>query len=388
MRICICTNIRPHQGGMVSYLDSIADGFRKLGHEVEIVTLFGVSEYCPIKNKLVKVSGLLLSKSELITLLTYLASKIILFCILFYNYWRRKYNLIYAPDCSAVNISHWLQKIYKVPIVHSAHSSLVKDLITQQKISQNSWVYKYFLNQEKKACQAANLIIANSLYTKKYIQSISNGRHSPIEISRNLINEDIFYPAKERADNQKFILLFVGRLVKRKGPHYPLLALVELLKQDKDYCLIYVGEGEEKQKLIEIIKKNNLKDNVKILGNLPYKKIGKLYRLADLVLVPSVVYQGLAEPLGIIALEAMASGVPVIASKIGGLKEIIKDKFNGLLVPEKDVAALVRAIKLLKHDLSLKNKLIKNGLEQINQEYTRSKVAQKQINIFLKYISN
>ncbi len=118
------------------------------------------------------------------------------------------------------------------------------------------------------------------------------------------------------------------------------------------------------------------------MGSIPNNKVNEIYSIADIAVIPSITYKGLEEPLGITALEGMASGISIIASKIGGLKEIIKEEYNGLLVPEKDSKAIVKALKKLKEDSFLRQKLITNALKNIEETYTPIKVAEKIISFF------
>ena len=161
------------------------------------------------------------------------------------------------------------------------------------------------------------------------------------------------------------------------------MALVELLKKGKDFILIYAGEGKEKEILYNLISKYHLEDNVKILGYVSHNKIYEIYNMADVVVVPSVTHKGHEEGLGITALEAMSTGIPVVASEIGGLKEIIKDGYNGILVPEKDYIAIAKAIFTLKEFPELRNKLVENGLDEIMRYYSSVKVAERLLKIFL-----
>lgn len=391
MKIGICVNGRAHEGGVTSYINILADGFRELGHEVDVITIFGVSKYREVKNEFVGKTDKFLEGSNICTLMAYRISQAILFLNLYKNYLKKKYDVIYAMDVSVANIAKIIKHFHKVPVFLSVHSSIVKDLINQGKITENSYASDFILKQERKAYGSVDKIIANSLYTEKYIKNI-NPNCSEVEIIRNVVNDNIFYPNKEIGVTQreelsihlnKFVILCVARLVKRKGVKYPLMALVELLKKDKDFILIYIGEGEEKETLYNLISEYHLEDNVKILGHVSSNRIGKIYNIADVVVIPSVTHKGLEEPLGITALEAMATGIPVVASEIGGLKEIIKDGYNGILIPEKDYIAIAKAIFTLKKSPELRNKIVENGLNEIKNYYTPIKVAGRLLKIFI-----
>jgi len=390
MKIAVCVNGRAHEGGITSYINTLADGFRELGHEVDVVTIFGASKHREVKEEFVEKTDKFLEGSNIRTLMAYRISQAILFLNLYKNYLKKRYDFIYAMDVSVANVAKVIRRFHKVPVFLNVQSSVVKDLVNQGKIVENSYVFDFFLNQEKKAYEGVDKIIANSLYTEKYIEKIGHSC-SEIGIIRNVVNDKIFYPNREAGIVQrkelsiplnKFVILCVARLVKRKGVEYPLRALMELLKKDKDFVLIYAGDGEEKETLYNLISEYRLGDNVKILGNVYHNEINMLYNMADVAVIPSVTYKGLEEPLGITALEAMASGIPVVASEIGGLREVIKDGYNGVLTPEKDYIAIAKAIITLKESPKLRNKFVGNGLNGMMNSHTPIKVAEKILKIF------
>lgn len=99
--------------------------------------------------------------------------------------------------------------------------------------------------------------------------------------------------------------------------------------------LIYAGMGEAYEELKSLIEQQGLSEKAKLLGAIPHETMTEYYALSDIVLVPSVHSAGVEEATSISALEAMGSGSPLIASAVGGLKEIVSHRQDGLLVEEK-----------------------------------------------------
>jgi len=167
-----------------------------------------------------------------------------------------------------------------------------------------------------------------------------------IDIMFNPVDTDIFTPKSEKNKYRKLfnipedktVILCPRRLVKKNGVIYPVLACVHLREKIKDFVLVYTGDGGERTTIEELIKKYKLENNVLLLGSVEHNnnKMNKLYNAADVVVIPSILSEGMEEATSISALETMASGIPVIASNIGGLKNIIKNKFDGILVSEKN----------------------------------------------------
>jgi len=395
MKICICTNGRPHEGGVTSYIKLMGDSLELMGHQTDVVTLFGISKYRKSRNAFVKKTDALLKGSSWKTFFLYNISKIILCFWLVFYYPIKKWDVIFAQDAATVNASQLARLLFKIPVVLMIHGSMVLALVHQEKIKKGSFIWKFMIKEEKKAYQKAQSIISNSDYSiKKYVLPVNN-KVKNIKVIRSLINENVFYhdPKARKIHRKKFnispdafVILFVGRLTKLKGIIYPVMALKKLSNY-KDIVLVYAGGGPEKSNLLQHIKKYNLNDKVKVLGNFAYKDINKIYNMADVLVVPSITLGGVQEPLGLIVLEAMAVQVPVIASEIGGLKETVKNNYNGFLVPEKDPDKLAQAILKIKNNPTLAKKLGLNGRKEIEKNYTMKIAAQKFIKVFQGVLS-
>ena len=394
LRIAICVNGRPHEGGITSFINSVSDGLRETGHHVDIVTIFGISKYRYVKEKFVSRTDKFLKKNSFTTFILYNLSKIILLLNFVIAYKRNKYDILFAIDMSVVNATKCFTKIINIPVFLNVQSSIVHDLINQGKIEENSFVARYIVSEERRAFGNAKGIVANSEYTANYIKKV-NPNHARLTIIRNIVdNKKICMDLNKRETGRikynipknSWVVLFVGRIVNRKGVRYLTLAFSDFIKTEPNATLVLVGEGEDgDDEIIEvnrIVNEFKLKQRVFFLGSIPNNKVNEIYSIADIAVIPSITYKGLEEPLGITALEGMASGISIIASKIGGLKEIIKEEYNGLLVPEKDSKAIVKALKKLKEDSFLRQKLITNALKNIEETYTPIKVAEKIISFF------
>jgi len=155
------------------------------------------------------------------------------------------------------------------------------------------------------------------------------------------------------------IILFVGRLMPEKGPGILLEAFHHLIKKGIDGILWYIGDGPLRQELEYLSKKLNIEDKVKWWGRVEWGE--NLFRLmgeGDILCVPS-----LSEGFPRVVIEGMANGLPVIVSNVGGIGEVVRDGYNGLLVPPGDVQSLGKAIERLLRDKELRAKIITNGLE-------------------------
>ena len=150
--------------------------------------------------------------------------------------------------------------------------------------------------------------------------------------------------ALRRADD-KFDLLFVGRLVKRKGVDV-LLRAAKILESDQRLRIRIVGGGPEADSLKSLAQSLGLSSSVSFDGVVDAQRIARCFEECAALVLPAIVTEtGDTEGLGVVLIEAMGYGKPVIASAAGGIVDIVADQDTGLLVPPGDAAALAQAIR-------------------------------------------
>jgi glycosyltransferase involved in cell wall biosynthesis len=205
-----------------------------------------------------------------------------------------------------------------------------------------------------------NKVIAISKALKKHLLSYYKVNNKKIKLIYNGINVDEFiYKNRNYNKKERIRVGFVGRLEKVKGPDYLLQALKHL-KNENFICYI-AGEGSLKKYLLEVVEKLNLKNKVKFIGW--QKDVSSFLKKIDIFVLSSR-----NEGLGLAILEAGLSGLPVVASRVGGIKDIIDDKKNGLLFRKGDVNNLTKKINYLIENnkererlgKSLQKKIVKN----------------------------
>jgi phosphatidylinositol alpha-mannosyltransferase len=183
-------------------------------------------------------------------------------------------------------------------------------------------------------------------------------------------------PIEEFCDG-KLNILFVGRLEKRKGLDYLLGAYGRVKRQFPNTRLIVVGPGTKlRRNYAEKISRMKLKDVV-FAGRVSYADLPRYYRAADIFCAPATG----EESFGIILLEAMAAGKPIIASNISGYASVVNDGIEGLLVPPKDEGALAQAIISLFSDATLRQQMGGRGRAKA-EEYRWERVARMVLNYY------
>ena len=155
------------------------------------------------------------------------------------------------------------------------------------------------------------------------------------------------------------ILLFVGQPAKRKGWQYFLQAMPRMLKEFPDVKAVFIGYRQS-QELEDMCEKLGIRDAVRFLGFLPEEEKIQALQSADAFVFPTL-YEG----FGIVFLEAMACGLPIITTHVAGNSEIVEHKKNGLLVMPKDSAAISDAVIELLTNKQLRSRIRKNDLEKV-----------------------
>jgi glycosyltransferase involved in cell wall biosynthesis/SAM-dependent methyltransferase len=184
------------------------------------------------------------------------------------------------------------------------------------------------------------------------------------------INYQLFSSGKPKKSTGSFILLFVGRLVEKKGVH-GLISAYSLLPKtlQKNSELWIIGDGCERIALETLATSLKLNERILFLGKIPNKELPDYYASADIFIAPSITdSSGDTEGQGVILLEALASGVGVISTKTGGISEIIQEGKNGILTTPGDTKELSGAIQKLLNDKILLKKLAIEG-QQMAKAY-------------------
>ena len=174
--------------------------------------------------------------------------------------------------------------------------------------------------------------------------------------------------------------LYVGRLVTKKGLFTLLLAFRDVLKEIPKAKLRIAGKGKLKPVLSSMSKVLGINGNVEFLGYVPDDALNPLFSSADVFVLPS----SFGESFGIVILEAMASGTPVIGTKVGGIEEILEDGKYGVLVHPSDPSELACAMISMMSDRDIQEKIVKRALQKVRKEYDWKVVAKKVMKLYEK----
>ena len=181
---------------------------------------------------------------------------------------------------------------------------------------------------------------------------------------------DLFRPPEQARADGRWTLVCVASLQPQKGHAFLIEACRRLVAEGVDLRCLLVGEGEERAALEAQIEGADLGNRVELLGQQPRHRVVDLMSQADVVVQPSTTLStGKQEGIPVSLMEALAMERPVVASRISGIPELIEDEVSGLLVAQRDVAALVDALARLHGEPGLARRLGHNGRLKVLREF-------------------
>ncbi len=218
----------------------------------------------------------------------------------------------------------------------------------------------------------------------KLLSPTTKLQYIPVGVDENFFTENKYDPQlKSDLKITGLFLLGVGRFAEKKGFQYLIDAMPAVLKEYPDAKLVLVGYGPKEIELKSQTQKLGLEESILFVGGKSRLDLSHFYATADIFIGPSIVAKGgdtEGQPAAFI--ETMASKTAIIASDVGGIKDMIVDGKTGLLVPQKDSVQIANAILSLCKDKELKQRLEENGRQHIMELFCWEAVAQKYSSIY------
>jgi glycosyltransferase involved in cell wall biosynthesis len=232
--------------------------------------------------------------------------------------------------------------------------------------------------QLREKTRFARFVVTCTKRNRQYLAELAPST-TPIHCVYHGINVELFTrTATERQPRPPFRILTVARLVEKKGLPTVLRALRLLLDQGHRirYCLI--GDGEDRRAILKLSERLGVGQVTKWLGTQPHEVVLEEYRKADLfALGCQVARDGDRDGLPNVFLESMAMGVPVVATNVWAIPELVEDGRNGLLVPPEEPQAMAAAMVHLLTDLSLRRQIIVEAHNRIRSEFDNRRLIGK-----------
>ena len=200
-----------------------------------------------------------------------------------------------------------------------------------------------------------------------------------------------FLPAdsRERLKKQLFdhegpLVLFVGRLVEKKGVSYLIEAIPEIVAEAPDALFVLVGGGHLEHTIQERIRRLGIEAHLRMTGFVDHSRLSRYYAAADVFVGPSIVAaSGDTEGFGLTFAEAAASGCAVVATKVGGIGDVVIHEKTGLLVPEKDSPAIREAILYLIRHPEIRSEMGLQGRAYVTEHFDWQVIGKKFMRVYL-----
>jgi len=353
----------PHVGGVESHVMDISKELIKRGHEVTVLTsnFAGLKEEEEIFGvKVVRLKPLTILLRAPITpkIKNYLA--------------KEEVDLVHShsppPWCSYFSAKACKRKA--LPFLVTYHCDVeipsIFGLMVTELFRRSFGAYTMR--------QADKIIVTTRTYAAT---SRAIWRYLP-EVIPNAVDTKIFIPQRnghkirERygIKEEERIVLFVGRIVRHKGIEY----LIESAKLFQGAKLMIVGEGDKLKSMKDRARSLRLEEKVIFTGKVPHSLLPSYYASCDLFVLPSI---SRLEAFGIVALEAMATGKPVVVSDIPGVREVITDGEEGLLCEPMNPKDLAQKIGRLLSDEELRRRMGEKGRRRVEENFSMEKVVDK-----------
>lgn len=318
---------------------------------------------------------------------------------------KMKFDVICSQSYSGYPYNRPLKGSYSIPMVSILHGSVIQGL--------NSWWINFKSEKTISAATAKGLL--HSAYAYLFIQNplIQNSdciicvsdqieneirkyhhvkTQTKTRIVYNGIDCDLFSPDQKARDkirgqynikDEDTLLLSIGSITREKGHHLSIKVLKLLKEKGVQVKLIVAGEGPLLPHLKKMVNSSSLNDLVIFKGYIPNKDTPNYYNASDILLFPSLRYEGL--PFTI--LESLSCGKPIIAHDIGSIRSAISDGMNGYLVKSGDFYNMAARLEQLLKDKSLYNDLSVRARDSVINKFSHQQMVDNTINCFESVIA-
>ncbi len=355
----------PEVGGMEVHMLNLARGFTKLGHKVEVVASNSLkSGKIEIYDDILIIRTPFFGKNLIGWVLT------TIFSIVVFLRRSKKASIIHGHDIASILPGILAQIVRDKPFVLTLHSSHFIKVSSR-------FLFKQYL---KWGIRKADYVFAASVEIKNIAQGLVPDKK--IEALTNPVDTELFSPKRKPTigkNEDEYLLVCPRRLVEKNGVHILIEAMAKISSERK-VKLVIAGDGPLREKIEKRLKELRIEDKVIFLGAVPNEEMPGVLISADLIVIPS-----LMEATSIAALESMACGKAIAASRVGGLPEIIDEKVGFLMEPGNpdDIA---KKINIALKDINLLKKKGKLARSKAVDNWSARKLVNRHFEIYKRIL--
>ncbi|WP_285661005.1 glycosyltransferase family 4 protein [Actinorhabdospora filicis] len=377
-------------GGLGRHVHALATALVRAGHDVTVVTRYGEhADGTPAALDEV-VEGVRILRAPQDPPMLPLTTDTLLAWTMSLNHSLTRAALVAGGEYDVVHAHDWLVNHAAVTLKHHHRVPLVATVHSTEAGRHRGWLpaelnrsihsIEWWLTYE------ARRVLVCSADMRWEVSRLFELPAAKTQVVRNGVDPQAFAaaPADVRAQREKHapdgpMVLYAGRLVFEKGVQDLLDATVALRERHPGLRVIVAGDGPHAEDLKDHAEHAGVGKDVDFIGFAGPRDLPALYAAADCLVVPSRY-----EPFGLVALEAAAAGTPVVASRVGGLAEIVEDGVTGLSFPPGDVAALTEAVSSVLSDELLSRRITAAAHELVLNRYGWDDIAEATAGAYAK----
>lgn len=289
-----------------------------------------------------------------------------------------RFDLVHAHDWLVAYAATTIKETWRLPLAATIHA-------TEHGRNQgiHTDLQRYIHGREWRLAYEAQLVIVCSSHMRREVEAIFQLPADKMQVIPNGVDPAWLQVSaadtstqEPYAREQERIVLYVGRLVREKGVHTLLEAAPSILAKHPDAKVVIAGQGPAREELVRQAQELGIGEKVLFAGFVSDAERNRLYQLAEVAVFPS-----LYEPFGIVALEAMAAGTPVVVSDVGGLADVVEHERNGLKMYPADVDSLALQVNRLLDDPVLADAMKCTAAEEIKR-YNWQRIARQTIDLY------
>ena len=373
-------------GGISRVVYDLSHGIAKKGHEVHVITCWetGNKEYEEVGNVFVHrvqtcgvntvnfVDWVLQLNFAMVECATRLVNNV------------GNFDVVHAHDWLVAFCAKTIKGAFGIPVVSTIHATE-----HGRNWGIHNEVQRYINNVEQWFVDESDQVIVNSGYMKEEVKEIFSIKNENLSVIPNGIDVDKFknvdrdieFRRQYALDDEK-IVFFVGRIVNEKGIHVLIDSVPKILEAYPNTKFVIVGKGPQLDFLKWKVSSLGIAEKIIFTGYVKDEDLAKLYKCVDVAVFPS-----LYEPFGIVALEGMVAGLPVVVTDVGGLSDIIEHEVDGMKAYTDNANSLADCIiKILLNEEKAQN-IKRNALEKVERLYNWSKITELTMDVYLR-VSN
>ena len=335
MKIALVGPTPPPNGGMAMQTLQLQQLLSERGHQVTLISVN--PNYRPA------IAGRIPVIRSVFRLVPYLCRLLLVL---------RQHDIIHLMSNSG-----WAWYLFSAPVIHIAHIYNVPCIVNYR-----GGLADEFLSRAAKRVRFTMQRAAQLVVPSGFLVQVFDKYGIESEIVPNIVSPDLFHYHPPQLSHRPIHLIVTRNLEALYGNKYAIQALSIIAKKHREVHMTIAGDGPERRELEKLVQLQGLSNQIQFSGRLDRQQMADLYSTADIMINPTT-----ADNMPNSLLEAMACGIPVVTTAVGGIPFMVEDKATALLVEPRNAQAIADAVMQLLQDAALTQRLSRNGIKQATQ---------------------